>query len=161
MCVLSITVPIRKKSGNLFNDPRVYIYIYIYIYITKEVSKAIYKEGLEIQLAHSSPSLGQYLTKKNPNTIAICTLADCLIRKPNIFQKVYTIYRLIYLKFHNFYKESIIRPLHIRIKKHLNTYASLFHKHLIKCKNKDNNFPLKIEAIVCNVGNLRIKEASD
>ena len=32
MCVLSIKVPIRKKSGNLFNDPRIYIYIYIYIY---------------------------------------------------------------------------------------------------------------------------------
>ena len=31
MCVLSIKVPIRKKSGNLFNDPRVYIYIYIYV----------------------------------------------------------------------------------------------------------------------------------
>ena len=23
MCVLSIKVPIRKKSGNLFNDPRI------------------------------------------------------------------------------------------------------------------------------------------
>ena len=33
MCVLSIKLPIRKKSGNLFNDPRIYIYIYIYIYI--------------------------------------------------------------------------------------------------------------------------------
>ena len=32
MCVLSIKVPIRKKSENLFND-LVYIYIYIYIYI--------------------------------------------------------------------------------------------------------------------------------
>ena len=32
MCVLSIKVPIRKKSGNLFNDPRIYIYIYIYYY---------------------------------------------------------------------------------------------------------------------------------
>ena len=30
MCVLSIKVPIRKKSGNLFNDPPLYIYIYIY-----------------------------------------------------------------------------------------------------------------------------------
>ena len=29
MCVLSIKVPIRKKSGNLFNEPCVYIYIYI------------------------------------------------------------------------------------------------------------------------------------
>ena len=26
MCVLSIKVPIGKKSGNLFNDPRIYIY---------------------------------------------------------------------------------------------------------------------------------------
>ena len=25
MCILSIKVPIRKKSGNLFNDPRIYI----------------------------------------------------------------------------------------------------------------------------------------
>ena len=33
MCVLSIKVPMRKKSGNLFNDPRIYIYIYIYIYM--------------------------------------------------------------------------------------------------------------------------------
>ena len=33
MCVLSIKVPILKKSGNLFNDPRIYIYIYIYIYV--------------------------------------------------------------------------------------------------------------------------------
>ena len=31
MCVLSIKVPIRKKFGNLFNDPSIYIYIYIYI----------------------------------------------------------------------------------------------------------------------------------
>ena len=30
MYELSIKVPIRKKSGNLFNDPRVYIYIYLY-----------------------------------------------------------------------------------------------------------------------------------
>ena len=30
MCVLSIKVPIWKKSGNLFNDPHIYIYIYIY-----------------------------------------------------------------------------------------------------------------------------------
>ena len=28
MRVLSIKVPIRKKSGNLFNDPCIYIYIY-------------------------------------------------------------------------------------------------------------------------------------
>ena len=27
MCVLSIKVPLRKKSGNLFNDTRIYIFI--------------------------------------------------------------------------------------------------------------------------------------
>ena len=31
MCVLSIKVPIRKKSGNLSYAPRTSIYIYIYI----------------------------------------------------------------------------------------------------------------------------------
>ena len=34
MCVRLIKVPIRKKSGNLSNDPRICIYIYIYIYIS-------------------------------------------------------------------------------------------------------------------------------
>ena len=33
MCVLSIKVPIRIKSGNLFNDPRICIYIYMHICI--------------------------------------------------------------------------------------------------------------------------------
>ena len=32
MCAISIKVSTRKKSGNLFNDPRIYIYIYIYIH---------------------------------------------------------------------------------------------------------------------------------
>ena len=31
MCVLSMKVPMGKKSGNLSNDPRIYTYIYIYI----------------------------------------------------------------------------------------------------------------------------------
>ena len=45
------------------------------------------------------------------------------------------------------------------MKGHLNTHTSSFHKHLIKHKNNDNNFSIKIEAIVRNIGNLRIKEA--
>ena len=31
MCVLSIKVPMRKKSGNLLNDPRIPVYTYIHI----------------------------------------------------------------------------------------------------------------------------------
>ena len=34
MCVLSIKVPIRKKSGNLFNDPRIYIFFLEYASIS-------------------------------------------------------------------------------------------------------------------------------
>ena len=41
MCVLSIKVPIRKKSGNLFNNPRIYIYIYIYVYIYIYICKHV------------------------------------------------------------------------------------------------------------------------
>ena len=29
MCALSIKVAIQKKSGNLFNDPHIYLFIYI------------------------------------------------------------------------------------------------------------------------------------
>ena len=52
-------------------------------------------------------------------------------QKPNkrskYMPKNYTIYRLICLKCHNFYIGSTIRPIHIRIKEHLNTRASSFH----------------------------------
>ena len=41
MCVLSIKVPIRKKSGNLFNDPRIYL-----IYMYKQVLAKINLQGL-------------------------------------------------------------------------------------------------------------------
>ena len=34
MCVLSIKVPIGKKSGNLFNDPRIYINPQTFLYCT-------------------------------------------------------------------------------------------------------------------------------
>ena len=44
-----------------------------------------------------------------------------------------------------------------RIKERLTSSLSSFHKHLCKCKNIDN-LSIKIEEIICNVGNLRIKE---
>ena len=76
------------------------------------------------------------------DTITACTLAKCPIRDPNICQKIYTIYHLICLKCHNLYIGSTIRLHHIRIKERLNTCASSFYKHLIKCKNNDNNVTL-------------------
>ena len=35
MWMLSIKVPIRKMSGNFFNDPRIYIYIYTNTHIDR------------------------------------------------------------------------------------------------------------------------------
>ena len=66
--------------------------------ITKEIRRAIYKEGLKIHLDYFGPLLRQYQTKKNDNTITTCTLANSPIRDPKICQKTYTIYRLICLK---------------------------------------------------------------
>ena len=53
----------------------------------------IYKEGLDIQLAHSRPPLTQYLMTKNNNIVTTCILANYPKRDPNICQKTYTIYR--------------------------------------------------------------------
>ena len=69
--------------------------------ITEGIRRAIYKEGLVIQLEYSGPSIHQYLTKKNNNTITTCNLANCPIRDTNIYQK-HTIYCLTCLKCHNF-----------------------------------------------------------
>ena len=93
---------------------------HFYEIIAQEIRRTIYKEGLDIKLVHSGPSLRQYLTKKNNNTIITQTLANFPIKNPKICQKNYTIYRLICLKCHNFYIGSTIRPRHIRIKENFN-----------------------------------------
>ena len=51
MCVLSIKVPIRKKSENLFNDPRMSTYIYM-------VSR-ILDTSAEVQSAYFRASAGK------------------------------------------------------------------------------------------------------
>ena len=50
MCLLSIKVPIRKKSGNSFNDPRTCVYIYIYIYILLAYFIEDQRQRFEVEL---------------------------------------------------------------------------------------------------------------
>ena len=80
--------------------------------ITKEIHRAIYKEGLDIQLTQFKSSVCQYWTKRNNNTITTCILANCPKRDPNICQKTYTIYRLIYLKYQFLYRKYNQTPPH-------------------------------------------------
>ena len=50
MITLSIKVPIRKKSGNLFNDPHIYIYIYIERERERELkNNVIQKEEFDVK----------------------------------------------------------------------------------------------------------------
>ena len=110
----SITWHLNKKSWKL-HTPANTCFLKLPHFseiITKEIRRAIYKEELDIQLAHSRPSLCQYLTKKNNNTITTCTQANCPIRDPNICQKAYTIYCLICLKCHNFLHKYNQTPSH-------------------------------------------------
>ena len=53
MCVQSIKVPIRKKSGNLFNDPRIFLerkkchaYSFIFIIVHISFTTAIKQQNL-------------------------------------------------------------------------------------------------------------------
>ena len=71
MCVLSIKVPIRKKSGNSFNDPRLYIYkhavvVYTLIYgwMTLTLTKPMelysnYTRRLCAKQTHGRPKFGR------------------------------------------------------------------------------------------------------
>ena len=70
-----------------------------------------------------------------------------MLEVPNYsnLSKLKTIYRLIWLKCHNFYIGSTIRPLYTKIKEHLKTYM---HSHSINIqlnakKKKMIIFPLK------------------
>ena len=94
--------------------------------IIKEIRKAIYKEELDIQLAHTGLSLHHQM-KKNNITITTCTLANCPIRDPDICQKTYTIHHLICLKCHNFYIGNKSDPSTSELK-NTSTHA---HPHFI------------------------------
>ena len=60
MCVLSIKVPIRKKSGYLFNGPRIYIYIYIYIYILEGQLKNLFVDQNILKECHKMSFIFQH-----------------------------------------------------------------------------------------------------
>ena len=67
MCVLSIKVPIRKKSGNLFNDPRVYIVIYLLpVYLVQGFSTFSYTpvQTLESTLKPCEPKMRKLTTPR-------------------------------------------------------------------------------------------------
>ena len=49
MCVLSIKVPIRKKSGNLFNDPRIYVCFHLCVCIIE----VLFNLGLSLSMNFS------------------------------------------------------------------------------------------------------------
>ena len=70
MCVLSIKVPIRKKSVNLFNDPRIYIYIYIYC-----VCVNIYIYIYIYIYSHTQYDINLY---KNYRNSAQCMTYECI-----------------------------------------------------------------------------------
>ena len=58
MCVLSIKVPIRKKSGKLFNDPRTRNYNFLSIFILRVAQSAGAGESYL-----PTPPLGQDMTQ--------------------------------------------------------------------------------------------------
>ena len=69
MCVLSIKGPIRNKSGNLFNDPRIYIYIYIYMYmyiyiLARLCKRRIMKEAIHVDCKNTDGPPGRCGTSK-------------------------------------------------------------------------------------------------
>ena len=53
MCVLSIKLPIRKKSGNLFNDPRARVCVYIYVCVCVRVDRSICSIYEDVRTASS------------------------------------------------------------------------------------------------------------
>uniref|UniRef100_A0A0L8GYC4 GIY-YIG domain-containing protein n=1 Tax=Octopus bimaculoides TaxID=37653 RepID=A0A0L8GYC4_OCTBM len=126
--------------------------------ITRSIRRAIRREGLDIQLAHSGPSLRGHLAKKQAKDSSQCTLANCPIRDTDLCQRV-NVYRIQCNKCNKFYVGSTTRPLHVHIKEHLNTRASSIGKHLDRCQNTDKSITVTIEANERNLGNLRIKEA--
>ena len=90
----SITQHLNNKKSRKLHPPTDTCFLRLPHFseiISKEIRRAIYQEGLNIQLAHSGPSQRQYLTKKNNNTITTCTQANSSIRDPNIRQKTHTI----------------------------------------------------------------------
>ena len=88
MCVLSIKVLIRKKSGTLFNDPRIYIYIYICVCVcVKDVCVYV---GIFVTASHQT-GLDEY----------ICIYMNIYIYCVCVFVRLYIyvyMYDVMYIK---------------------------------------------------------------
>ena len=86
MCVLSIKVPIRKKSENLFNDPSVYIYIYMCV-CGGVVRKLLNLTLEDLRKQYSSPWYTNALGPKYSSTEILSQkkVASCPPKTPSAY----------------------------------------------------------------------------
>ena len=77
MCVLAIKMPIRKKSGNLFNDPRIYIYIYIYIFLLLLLLLLLVMLSARISLTLSRHSSLSFITSGRSSGLHLISTQSC------------------------------------------------------------------------------------
>ena len=112
------------------------------------------REEINVRLTRKIKTLGNILRKKGENNT--CKLKNCAIKDPKLCFRRNAVYEVKCDKCHQIYIGSTIRPLHIRIREHLNTSRSSIFHHKITCKNK--KFNIKILTTADDEPNLRLKE---
>ena len=126
----------RKTKNNKSNQHKIFYYYqipFISDAFNNQLRKIFKKEKINVRIAHRSFTLRNYLkTTNHPNA---CTLNNCPIKDPTKCGRRNVVYKVECQTCHQSYIGSTIRPLHIRIREHLEQSKSSVYKHLTSCQH--------------------------
>jgi hypothetical protein len=125
-------------------------------HFNRKISKILNHTGLNIRLAHR----GRSLTTITQHLLNDPQQPSCRLPKCSLSNQICLDSRLVYVLncagCNATYIGSTYRPLHLRIKEHINIKSSPIHRHTLTCKS---TWTTNIIAREHNIINLRIKEA--
>ena len=146
----------KTKRKHTKEDIMYFKFEYISDKINTQIKHISKKEGFNIRLAQRSKTLRNVLKKHRPVRQGNCNMKNRNLNDEMKCLKKNVIYQMKCTKCNNTYIGSTIRPLHQRIREHLQTTTSSVYKHKIMCKGQ---FSTNILATAKDTADLRLKEA--
>ena len=122
---------------------------------TYHAIKRIFKSAqFPVRIINTNHNLRSLLSRQK--TTLECNIKNCTIKDSRLCHTKMCVYEMRCIKCADFYIGSTTRPLHTRIKEHLQSENSSVFKHRSKCAP---HFSVKVIARDRNANRLRFKEA--
>lgn len=144
----------KRKIRKRIEDPIFLKMPYISDQLNRNINKVLQQNDLPVRMYHKTRTLRDVLRKKEEADE--CKLKNCPVNDYKLCHVSNCVYQMKCDSCDELYIGSTIRPLHIRVREHINSSGSSVFKHKLTCKS---NFQTEILSRERQMTSLRILEA--